>query len=151
MKLYQHSARCPVAMQIFLDANPRYWPFVPMTVEEAGTHEQLNYREPVIADVIDPEKMRTKSSSLKMMKEDVPEPSGGFIFSRQQLTSQVEYLHQKLDKKIPNFNIDLYNATIVALCKFSLILLKKNTFLHSCYDCLLFIYFSTRNMFTYVS
>ncbi|CAF5220007.1 unnamed protein product, partial [Rotaria magnacalcarata] len=32
MKLYQHSVRCTVAMQIFLDANQQYWRFVPMTI-----------------------------------------------------------------------------------------------------------------------
>ena len=30
MALYQHSARCPSAMQWFLDENPEYWPFVPI-------------------------------------------------------------------------------------------------------------------------
>ncbi|CAF5146084.1 unnamed protein product, partial [Rotaria sp. Silwood1] len=40
MKLYQHSTQCPVAMQIFLDANPQYWRFVPMPLEEAERPEQ---------------------------------------------------------------------------------------------------------------
>ena len=47
MKLYQHSAQCPVAMQIFLDANQQYWPFVPMTIEESQQSEQQFIRHSI--------------------------------------------------------------------------------------------------------
>ncbi|CAF3089348.1 unnamed protein product, partial [Rotaria socialis] len=40
MKLYQHSVRCTVAMQICLDASQQYWRFVPMTIEESERPEQ---------------------------------------------------------------------------------------------------------------
>ena len=40
MLLYRHSTQCPAAIQMFLDENPRYWRFVPMTVEEASRPEQ---------------------------------------------------------------------------------------------------------------
>ncbi|CAF4597973.1 unnamed protein product, partial [Rotaria sp. Silwood2] len=50
MKLYQHSARCPVAMQIFLDANHQYWRFVPMSLEESQRPEQQMVQSLVISD-----------------------------------------------------------------------------------------------------
>ncbi|CAF4502401.1 unnamed protein product [Rotaria socialis] len=33
--LYQHSARCPVALHVFLDCNPIYWCFIPLPRYEA--------------------------------------------------------------------------------------------------------------------
>ncbi|CAF1575645.1 unnamed protein product, partial [Adineta steineri] len=35
MRLYQHSARCPTALRLFLDCNPNYWCFIPMVKHEA--------------------------------------------------------------------------------------------------------------------
>ena len=40
MKLYQHSAHCPSALQCFLDENPEYWPFVPKKLTEAEEQEE---------------------------------------------------------------------------------------------------------------
>ena len=40
MLLYRHSTECPAAIQMFLDQNPRYWRFVPMSDEEASRPEQ---------------------------------------------------------------------------------------------------------------
>ncbi|CAF4750928.1 unnamed protein product, partial [Rotaria magnacalcarata] len=34
MRLYEHSAHCPVALQLFLDRNPNYWCFIPMLEDE---------------------------------------------------------------------------------------------------------------------
>jgi hypothetical protein len=40
MKLYQHSAHCPSALQWFLDENPEYWPFVPKKLSEAEEQDE---------------------------------------------------------------------------------------------------------------
>ncbi|CAF1424811.1 unnamed protein product [Rotaria sordida] len=46
MRLYQHSARCPVALHTFLDCNPDYWCFVPLccneTSDDNGTYFHRN-------------------------------------------------------------------------------------------------------------
>ncbi|CAF4800816.1 unnamed protein product, partial [Rotaria socialis] len=34
MRLYQHSAHCPVAIQLFLEHNPAYWCFISKSKEE---------------------------------------------------------------------------------------------------------------------
>lgn len=40
MKLYQHSARCPSALQWFLDENPDYWSFIPTKMTDSEEQEE---------------------------------------------------------------------------------------------------------------
>ncbi|CAF4923443.1 unnamed protein product, partial [Rotaria magnacalcarata] len=47
--------------------------------------------------------------------ESVPKPSTGYIFSNRQIGLQLSYFNKKRDKDLPNQDIDLYNATIVAV------------------------------------
>lgn len=117
MKLYQHSARCPVAMQLFLDANPRYWRFVPMSIEEAQTPEQQFIQRPQFSEEI-ASNIRSKEDSLICMTT-VPKPPSDYTFSNRQILLQTTFFHKKQDHILPNQDIDLYNATIVAVCKFS--------------------------------
>ena len=44
MRLYQHSARCPVALRSFLDCNPIYWCFIPMLWSEAQAENMFFFR-----------------------------------------------------------------------------------------------------------
>ena len=37
MRLYLHSTQCPVALRSFLDCNPNYWCFIPMSRHDAAT------------------------------------------------------------------------------------------------------------------
>lgn len=41
MRLYQHSAKCAVALRTFLDCNPNHWCFIPLHWYEAQ-EENLN-------------------------------------------------------------------------------------------------------------
>ncbi|CAF4150666.1 unnamed protein product [Rotaria sp. Silwood2] len=113
MKLYQHSAQCPTAMQIFLDANPQYWRFVPMTLEESRRPEQQ-----IIQPIIFSEELswtiRCKEDT-RICVETVPKPPEGYTFSNRQIILQTQYFHKTRDGTLPNQNIDLYNATIVAV------------------------------------
>lgn len=113
MKLYQHSARCPVAMQIFLDANPQYWRFIPMTNEESLEPKQKFIQRPVLSDEIN-SNYRSKEDALACV-DALLAPPLGFVFSNRQLVLQTQYFHQKRDKTLPDMNIDLYRATIIAL------------------------------------
>ena len=117
MKLYQHSARCPVAMQIFLDANPQYWRFVPMTVTEAGTLEQKTLPRPQVINELEAEVRSPEECRLCI--EAVPRPPSGYVFSDRQILRQTEYFHKKRDQIRLKYNIDLYHATVVAVCKLS--------------------------------
>ncbi|CAF3939104.1 unnamed protein product, partial [Rotaria sp. Silwood1] len=40
MKLYQHSAHCPSAIQWFLDENPDYWCFITQRMTEAEEQKE---------------------------------------------------------------------------------------------------------------
>ncbi|CAF3283258.1 unnamed protein product [Rotaria sp. Silwood2] len=113
MKLYQHSARCPVAMQIFLDANHQYWRFVPMSLEESQRPEQQMVQSLVISD--EPSHHARTRRDCEICVDAVPKPSKGYIFSNRQIMLQTQYFHKLQDKTLPNLNIDLYNATIVAV------------------------------------
>jgi len=115
MKLYQHSARCPVAMQIFLDANPQYWRFIPMTLEESEKPEQQIIQTPHFSDELNYNR-RSKEDSL-IYVESVPNPPTGYTFSNRQIVLQAQYFYEKKDQNVPNQDIDLYNATIVAVRK----------------------------------
>ncbi|CAF4210926.1 unnamed protein product [Rotaria sp. Silwood2] len=113
MKLYQHSARCPAAMQIFLDANPQYWRFVPMTLEESERPEQQLVQTLAISD--EPSHHARTRRDCEICVDAVPKPSKGFTFSKRQIMLQTQFFHKLQDKTLPNQNIDLYNATIVAV------------------------------------
>ncbi len=140
MKLYQHSVRCPVAMQIFLDANPQYWRFVPMNLEEAAKPEQINIQRPILSEELDWHR-RSKEDCMICIAA-VPRPPPGYTFSNRQIVLQTQYFHKKQDKNKLNESLDLYNATIVAVCKFLAVALIT---------CNLFYCFSTRNLFGDVS
>ena len=68
MKLYQHSVRCPVAMQIFLDTNPQYWRFVPMTLEESEKPEQQNILR---RNITEARELPSEKRRRRRRKEDV--------------------------------------------------------------------------------
>lgn len=132
MKLYQHSVHCREAMQIFLDANPQYWIFVPMTVNEAKQPEQLSLANVQLSD--DLHYNQRSKDDCRIYIESIPKPCEGYIFSPRQLLLQMHYFHKKQDKLLPNMNVDLYDATIVAVCKlfcfsFSLLLLSVHCYL----------------------
>ncbi|CAF5229066.1 unnamed protein product, partial [Rotaria magnacalcarata] len=42
MLIYQHSIQCSAAIQMFLDSNPHYWRFFPMSIIEADKNNN-NY------------------------------------------------------------------------------------------------------------
>ena len=116
MRLYQHSVRCPVAMQIFLDANPQYWRFIPMSVDESERPEQQSIQQNLLSNDMDAD-LRTKEDCLLCLQA-VPKPPIGFTFSNRQILLQTHYFQKKRDLILPNQHIDLYNASIVALCKY---------------------------------
>ena len=75
---------------MFLDCNPDYWFFVPTTTTEIQTQK---------------------------LTSDLP--SEHYTFSTHQHTKQFQTFKEKRDRSILNFNrdLDLYNATIIAVRK----------------------------------
>ncbi|CAF1320142.1 unnamed protein product [Adineta steineri] len=113
MKLYQHSARCSAAIQIYLDANPQYWRFIPMTCEEAQTSEEYIIKRRNLSDELDWDRRTINDTSIYV--EAVPQPPNRYIFSNRQIALQMEYFHCKKDQNSLNLDLDLYDATIVAV------------------------------------
>ena len=97
-------------MQIFLDANPRYWRFVPMTKEESERPEQRHIESLGFSDEIN-WNLRS-ADDCGVYVQAVPKPPGDFTFSNRQILLQMQYFHKKLDKTtLPNYDIDLYDAS----------------------------------------
>ncbi|CAF4480332.1 unnamed protein product, partial [Rotaria magnacalcarata] len=95
MKLYQHSVRCTVAMQIFLDANQQYWRFVPMTIEESKRPEQRSVQVISFTDELTWNLRQMEDCTIYV--ESVPKPSTGYIFSNRQIGLQLSYFNKKRD------------------------------------------------------
>jgi hypothetical protein len=122
MLLYRHSARCPKAIQIFLDLNPHYWPLIPMPIHEAQRENQSYILSPTIPEdptshVITSIHTRSDHMSGSCMVDLPPFPSNQYTFSTRQCVEQFQFFKIKEDLRMPNCNLDLYNATIVAVCK----------------------------------
>ena len=137
--VYQHSARCPYAMQRFLDANPTYACLVPMPWHEAKIADAsassisisvaANIRElqqspafvaktmffaPVLGD------MTRSRQEAGWLSKSVPKPPSGFRFSARQIRQQIEFFEQKKDSRTHPLNlVDFYSYAIVAVCMYS--------------------------------
>ena len=112
--LYQHSARCAVAMQLFLDENSDYACFVPMPLNEIRSDgtilKPLNDR---------PLQWARSDAEVHFLVDNVPEPPLGFGFSPQQQYEQARFFKWAKDRIVPADNPDLYNVDLVAVCTFS--------------------------------
>jgi hypothetical protein len=120
MWLYQHTARCPVAVQLFLDANPDFWCLVPMTKEEAAARVNTtippSYRRAPIRST----ESRSEADA-KYLSESVPHPPPSFAFTDRQKHGQVRFFRELKDQVASptlDTNVNLYNAAIVAVCKY---------------------------------
>lgn len=122
MLLYRHSTECPAAIQMFLDENPRYWRFVPMSNEEASRPEQAIHMSTMDlkgADVQDHHK-------IELFIRNVPAPPPNFRFSSRQYHLQYAFFKSQRNLDVPKVHLDLYNAKIVAVRKYSI---DENIFL----------------------
>ena len=129
MLLYRHSARCSVAMQWFLDCNPQYWSFVPITKEEARVDNEIYVRpsaiptDPTSSEITRP-RTRSDLEAGTCLTDLPPIPSDDYTFSTRQCAEQFEILKNEQNRLLANNDLDLYNGTIVAVCKwFSFFLL----------------------------
>lgn len=137
MRLYIHSARCPVALRTFLDCNPNYWCFIPMSWHDAADDDLNHFRSrraltssssnktgaTTVSDVeasnfiamgaIDNERV---ASYL----EHVPLSPAAYKFSYQQRKKQRLFFEQFLATPLqqqPYSVVDLYQMKIIAVRK----------------------------------
>jgi hypothetical protein len=122
MLLYKHSARCSSAIQMFLDCNPRYWCFIPMTKIEAQAESSTSSMSKCIpvdptSTLLSSHHIRRHQEAQACRKDLPPVPSEKYTFSVHQRAKQFEVFKEKCDRLMPNFDLDLYHAAIIAVCK----------------------------------
>jgi hypothetical protein len=100
---------------MFLDENPRYWRFVPMSIEEAhGPMQNIltSTIEIKPTDIQEDDKIKTFIRNLP------PPPSPqDYVFSKRQYHTQYAYFKSRRYMDLPNAHLDLYNVKIIAVCK----------------------------------
>ena len=134
MLLYRHAARCPSAMQIFLNFNPIYWCFVPLTNIEAAVQNQRDTTLPfdlILLDTVNPTSIGSKDrqaipasantrsdETVRSCMRNLPPLPPGYTFTVQQRARQFEYFkHQRDINHHQNPTTDLFNVAILALCQ----------------------------------
>ena len=127
MLLYKHSARCPIAVQMFLNCNPQYWSLVPMLKTEAEQDNQYFHslpdsipEDPTSHFISSPD-VRSDHEAGTAMNDLPPFPSDQYTFSNRQCMEQFQFFKTKQDLYKPNAHLDLYQATIIVLRMFQLI------------------------------
>ncbi|CAF0955805.1 unnamed protein product [Rotaria sordida] len=115
MRLYQHSARCPIALRLFLDCNPSYWCFIPLSCGEQATENIVDLREtfdtnsesvPVIANVV------VNNPRVTQYRVRVPLPPATYVFSDRQLQQQRSFFERLLSFSTHQFPYVKYQMIV---------------------------------------
>ena len=126
MRLYQHSARCSVALRSFLDCNPDYWCFVPMLWYDAQAENTATFRERGTSQHKDPEMDNVVAMGaignhrVAHCLEHVPLTPAPYAFSYEQRQKQRSFFEEFLSSpvdQLPYFAIDLFKMSIIAVRK----------------------------------
>ncbi|CAF2081067.1 unnamed protein product [Rotaria magnacalcarata] len=121
MRLYQHSARCPIALRSFLDCNPTYWCFIPLVWSEAVAENDIHWHgasniDPTFVHVLTT--FATSNRRVARSLERVPLPPGRYAFSHRQVKQQrlfFEQFHSSPINQLPYMTLDLYKMAIIAV------------------------------------
>ena len=123
MRLYRHSARCPVALRAFLDCNPMYWCFIPRPWDDGMSENYSHFRQALHAI---PGTNRSMANSvpnnqaLSYYLDLIPEPPDNYVFSFRQRQDQrafFTYFLSYTEQQTPYIELDLYKYAIIAVCK----------------------------------
>ena len=123
MRLYQHSAHCPVAIQLFLERNPSYWCFISKTQEEV-TQENDFYTRIVLGTGSEfmfmlPRRTDQQKKVARLLT-GLSLPSTARHFSSAQIQKQRIFFDRLLLSpvdELPYVETDLYKLKIIAVCK----------------------------------
>ncbi|CAF1382378.1 unnamed protein product, partial [Adineta steineri] len=127
MRLYQHSARCPIALRSFLDCNPIYWCFIPQLLAYALAENAIHLRHTstTTTTTTDPEldniiAMGTVDNNQRIVNYlgHVPTPPDTYAFSYRQRRNQRLFFQQFVSSSIhqlPYSPLDLYQIAIIAI------------------------------------
>lgn len=123
MRLYQHTARCPVALRSFLECNPNYWCFVPMSSDDILTenvvhfHGDDNQIDPEVRFTMELTTVRNERTLYDMASIPMPPDAYGFSYRQRQNQRQFfEQLTNSLFLESPYSSLDLHRVAIIAVC-----------------------------------
>ncbi|CAF1164481.1 unnamed protein product [Adineta ricciae] len=126
MRLYQHAARCPIALRLFLRQNPCYWCFVPQIWRDAQV-DNMDYLQGSNAagfHTIDLQSLRiiamvtSTNRRLAMCIDRVPWTPAAYAFSylqRKQQRAFFEHLLTLPIDELPYSPVDIYKIAIIAV------------------------------------
>ena len=123
MRLYQHSARCLIALRSFLDCNPDYACFIPqrwdavlpVNIRRFGCTENA---DPAIVPLLTTAGI--DDQRVARCLDLVPAPPTTYAFSYRQIQKQRTFFEQFLPSSIqqlPYYELDLYRMAIIAVRK----------------------------------
>ncbi|CAF1406327.1 unnamed protein product [Rotaria sordida] len=138
MRLYQHSARCPIALRLFLECNPNYWCFIPLLVDEAAVENKAYVQERTPCStssneaaaaatittnaelnvVLDMVGRMHRNRKVASCLQQVPLAPVKYVFSYDQREEQRLFFEQFLASDVdqcPYSIVDLYQVAIIAV------------------------------------
>ncbi|CAF1469686.1 unnamed protein product [Rotaria magnacalcarata] len=121
MRLYQHSARCPVALRSFLDCNPIYWCFIPVLWSEALAENSVHTRGTSDTDLLLLQVLTSTAVGNRRLAnylDCVPLSPAAYVFSNQQVKQQRSFFQQFIsctNDQLPYLTLDLYKVAIIAV------------------------------------
>ena len=117
MWLYQHTARCPAALQLFLDAKRDYWCLVPMPEERARSKVETTVPAPARrSTIVDRAEEARIEADANYLVDGLPEPPASFAFSPRFKHKQMRFFREERYEHEPSdTNVCLYNASIIAV------------------------------------
>ena len=124
MRLYQHVARCPVALRAFLDCNPEYWCFIPRPCNERMLDNFTSLGEPREYDQETRDSMKrddNHSQRVTNYLERIRIPPAGFTFSyldRRQQHSFFKHMMTKMVGQLLYKSLDIHKYSMIAVCMY---------------------------------
>jgi hypothetical protein len=128
MRLYQHAARCSVALRKFLDVNPHYWPFIPLLWRDVQGEKIFSIREDLSASSCSKQiNIETRSTTTTTYSDHrrlveclkrIPEPPVSYAFPDVQKQKQRLFFEQFLATPVdqrPYQPVDLFKVAIIAV------------------------------------
>ncbi|CAF1566022.1 unnamed protein product [Adineta steineri] len=134
MRLYQHSARCPTALHLFLDCNPSYWCFIPMLKHEARAENIAYVRQATgsssssfhttmgaqLSHLSATSRIHRNSRVIPYLHDVPRSPSTSYEFSAEQSQKQCLFFEELLSfssaiDHLPYSTVNLYKIAIIAV------------------------------------
>ncbi|CAF1203513.1 unnamed protein product [Adineta steineri] len=123
MRLYQHSARCPIALRSFLECNPNYWCFIPMLLHEALAENILytrtsNYSTAELYDFIP--MIAIDNQRVENYLSHIPLSPVSYAFSYQQRQKQRLFFESIVpfstnEQSLPYSPLHLYKVALIVV------------------------------------